>query len=135
MKPLKTQAVLEIVLTVIFLVTAACGGSVRSIPSPDLFGTTVAQTLQPVASLAAPTQASSTSLPSITPVLATATATTAPATTAPAVSNLPAASRISFARGATFSVTQGKVQAGQSVYYVAQISKGQPMIAMLNTPD
>jgi hypothetical protein len=137
MRFLKPRAFLITALAMLILATVACGGSVTSMPSGDAISTTLAETLQAVTPLAGPTQsattAASTTLPSNTPALSTVTS--APLTAAPASSNLPAASRISFAAGATYSVTEGTVQAGQAVYYVAQAAKGQPLIVMLNTPD
>lgn len=139
MKLLKPRASLEIALAVLFIVTAACGGSVTSItsvPSDNLFSTTVAQTLQAQPSLASPTQ-TSTPLPSATLALptATSTATSIPPTSGQSASNPPAAARINFATGATFSVAEGTIQAGQNITYVLKALKGQPMIVMLNTPD
>ncbi|HSB02298.1 MAG TPA: hypothetical protein VLE49_16730 [Anaerolineales bacterium] len=138
MKSLKSHTYLEIALAVLFAVTVACGGSVTSItsvPSGDSVSTTVAQTLQAVTPLASPAPPTATPMPSITPPSPTVTSTLAPPTSAPPASNLPVAARIRFATGATFNVTEGTIQAGQTVYYVIKALKGQPMIVMLNTPD
>lgn len=134
MKPFKPQVLLTIAAAVLVFVTVACGGSVTSAPSVDSISTVAAQTLQAVTSVSSPTQQSTaTSQPSSTPSLPTSTSTPQPLV--PTTSNLPNAIRISFATGATYSVTQGTIQAGQTLYYVARASKGQPMIVMLNTPD
>ncbi len=140
MKLFKPHALLTAAIAALLLATTACGGSVTSIPSADSISTTIAGTLQAVTPFASPTQVTSTPLPSATPALSTSTSTLAaptsvPPTSAPPVSNLPAATRISFATGATYSVTEGTVQAGQAQFYVARAAKGQPMIVMLNTPD
>ncbi len=146
MKSHKPYTLLTAAVAALLLATAACGGSVTAMPSVDSISTALAQTLQAVTPLASPAQqATATPLPSATSELPTSTSTSAaptsapptsaPPTSAPAVSNLPAATRISFATGATYSVTQGTVQANQALFYVARAAKGQPMIVMLNTPD
>lgn len=135
MKPSKSQALLTLAVAMLLFVTVACGGSVTSVPSGDSISTTIAQTLQAVTPVVSPTQVTSTPLPSATPLPPTSTSTTVPPTSAPATSNLPAATRISFATGATFNVTEGTVQASQAIFYVVKALKGQPMIVMLNTPD
>jgi hypothetical protein len=131
MKPFKPLTLLTVAIAALLFATIACGGSVTSIPSADSIATTVAQTLQAAPPFASPTQ----SIPTATSTTPPPTPTSAPPTSAPVIANLPAATRISFATGATYSVTQGTVQAGQALYYVARASKGQPMIVMLNTPD
>lgn len=133
----KPHTLLIAAVAILVFATVACGGSVTSVPSADSISTTFAQTLQAVTPFASPAQQvpTSTSAPLATSTTSLSTSTSVPPTSTPAVSNLPAATRISFATGATYSVTQGTIQAGQALYYVAQASKGQPMIVMLNTPD
>lgn len=136
MKPFQPHTILTVAIATLFVITTACGASVTSMP--DIFSTIEAQTLQAMTPLASPTS-TSTSLPSATPALptATSTSTSVPPTSAPAgsSSNLPLATRISFATGATFSQAQGTVQAGQALYYVVKALKDQPLTVMLNTPD
>ncbi len=137
MRLLKPPTLSIVAVAMLIFATIACGGSVTSMPSADSISTTFAETLQAVTPFASPTQFASTStatpLPTSTPSISTVTS--APATSTRALSILPAATRITFAAGATYSLMQGSIQAGQTLYYVAQASKDQPMIVMLDTPD
>jgi len=113
-------------VAVLLLATLACSGNVTSVPSPDPISTTVAQTLQALTPLASPTQPTTTVVP---------TSSSASPPAAPTTSNLPASTRISFAAGATYSITQGTINAGQTLHYVVRASGDQPLIVMLSTPD
>ena len=128
MNPLKRQTALKMALAALFFVTAACGGTITSVPPSNLVGTTVAQTLQALTPPASPTQVSptSTSIP---------TATSVPPTVAPTSANLPAATRINFVTGATYSIAQGSITTNQTLYYVVKALKDQPMIVMFDTPN
>ncbi len=145
MKSLKPYTLMTVAVAALLFVTTACGGTVTSVPSIDSLATFAAETLQAMTPVTGPTQIITTPLPSATPAIAiptsTSTSTSVPppaaatATTFSNTSTLPDATRISFATGATYSVTQGTVQAGQAVFYVVKALKDQPMIVMLNTPD
>ncbi|HLO28938.1 MAG TPA: hypothetical protein VK249_07385 [Anaerolineales bacterium] len=136
----KNYFALKIAAAVLVMITAACGGSVSLTPSFDSLATIAAQTLQAEASPAGPTQPTSMPFPTATSPLPTSTvsvptSTSAPQPPAPTTSNLPAAARIDFVTGATNSITQGTISAGQTLYYVVRALKNQPMIVMLDTPD
>ncbi len=141
MRPFKPYTFVTAAVVILLLATAACGGSVTSIPSASQIPTALAETLQavtPVAGpteLASPTQPTSTPLPSATIAPPTSTSTSAPAPAAPTTADLPAATRISFATGATFSATEGTIHANEALFYVVRAAKDQPLIVMLNTPD
>lgn len=135
MKSLKPHTLVTLVVTVILFATIACGGSISSIPTASLFSTLAAQTQQAGTPLASPAPGTATPFASATLALPTSTSTSAPTAAAPVVANLPDATRINFAPGATNSVAQGTIQAGQARYYVVKAMKGQPMIVMLTTPD
>jgi hypothetical protein len=130
MKQINPHTSLKIVLAVLFFATAACGGSITSIPSADATSTAIAGTLQAVTSFASPTQTTSAPLPS--PTLAVSTTTSAPSPSAPSISN---ATRISFVPGTTYSLTQSSIPASQTLTYFLRALEGQPMIVTLDTPD
>ncbi len=141
MRPFKPYTFVTAAVAMLLLATAACGGSVTSIPSASQIPTALAETLQAVTpitgptELASPTQPTSTPLPSATIASPTSTSTSAPAPAAPTTADLPAATRISFATGATFSATESTIHANEALFYVVRALKDQPLIVMLNTPD
>ncbi len=121
-----TASVAALVLSIV-----ACGTSAPATPSIDSLKTVVASTLTAFPSpLPSPTIAPPTALPSATsqpPAQALPTAQ-------PSV-NLPPATRIGFAAGATESVTTGTIQPGQTLTFVVKALQSQPMIAMVDAPD
>ncbi len=135
MRLLQPHILWRIAIATLFFVTAACGGSITSIQPTDSLFTTATQVVQPITPLASPTPAISTSSPSPTPTSAPATLTSTSAPPVATKSNLPTATRINFATGATYGLAQGTLQAGQTLNYVARALKDQPMIVMLTTPD
>ncbi len=135
MNLLKPYFALKIVAAVLFIVTTACGGTVTSLPTSTSVSATIAQTLQALTPLASPTQITSTPFPTATALLPISTSTSVPSSPAPTTSDLPAATRVEFVTGATNSITQGTINAGQTIYYVLKALHDQPMIVMLDTPD
>lgn len=131
MKQLHFHSLLHLALTALLFVTLACRGSISSIPS----GVALTQTQQAVSLFTTPTQATATPSPSLTPSVPTATSTPAPTATTSTASELPAATRIQFAAGATSSLAQGTIQAGQTLHYALRALEEQPIIVALDTTD
>ncbi|HVN16158.1 MAG TPA: hypothetical protein VMT73_10500, partial [Anaerolineales bacterium] len=120
-------------ITALAMAVVACGVSTPAAPSIDSLGTTVASTLTAYPSpQPSPTVAQPTALP-------TATNTSVPPTIPPPPPqpslNLPAATRISFATGATESVTTGTIQPGQTLNFVVKALQSQPMIVSADSPN
>jgi hypothetical protein len=113
-------------LALLVLMLSACNLGAPNPQSPDQLATSVAATL---AALSTNTTAPASATPSLTP---TATVTPTPAPTA---NNLPAATRIVFASGATQRVVNDSVAAGNTEYYVAGAADGQILIVMLDNPS
>jgi hypothetical protein len=103
------------ILTMFLLIGCAGLGTTTGKPtlSADLLGTTVVQTL-----------------PSITPP-ATESAPTPTTTSTPE----PGIVRLNFASGATVGFEEGQIQPGQALKFVVGAEKGQPMIAMADSPS
>jgi hypothetical protein len=103
------------ILTMILLVGCAGLGTTTGKPtlSADLLGTTVVQTL-----------------PSITPP-ATESSPTPTTTSTPE----PGIVRLNFASRATVGFEEGQIQPGQALKFVVGAEKGQPMIAMADSPS
>jgi hypothetical protein len=117
------NAAIKLAAATLIFVTLACGAA----PTPpfDEVSTVVAATMQALTPLASPTSAPA--------GVALSTPTSVPPLV-PTTSNLPAATRISFAAGSTQSVSSGSIGAAQNSYYVVRASKDQPMIVMLDSP-
>jgi len=117
------NAAIKLAAATLIFVTLACGAA----PTPpfDEVSTVVAATMQALTPLASPTSAPA--------GVALSTPTSVPPLVA-TTSNLPAATRISFAAGSTQSVSSGSIGAAQNSYYVVRASKDQPMIVMLDSP-
>ncbi len=113
----------------VLLVTAACVGSASpAIPttSANAVATVVAATMQAISALATPTSQP----PTAPPPTATATVAALPPTPV-----LPSATRINFLADATTGVVTAPIAPGQSQYYVLNAMQGQPMIAMVDSPN
>jgi hypothetical protein len=117
---MKHHPAIKLAAAALIFTTLACGAAPT--PASNEVATIVAGTLQ---ALASPTSAPA--------GVALSTPTSVPPPV-PTTSNLPAATRISFATGSTQSVSSGSISAAQNSYYVVRASKDQPMIVMLDSP-
>jgi hypothetical protein len=124
----KNAIAVHLACTALIFSMLACGGASTPAASGDAVSSMVASTLQALTPLASAT------LPPTAAPPPTAASTTAPSP-APTSSNLPVATRLNFAAGATQTVVQGSIQSAQTLHYVVRASKDQPMIVMVDSPD
>jgi hypothetical protein len=113
----------KIILATLAGLLAACAAPQ---PTPDINGlaTDVAGTLQAAASATA----------ALIPTTAVPSSTAIVVTNTPAPTSTPDNHRLNFASGATQGVVSGRVEANQTVTYLAGAAQGQVMIAQLSTP-
>jgi hypothetical protein len=128
---------INLLAALILFIMMACGGTntVTPVSDEDAVASMVASTLQAYQSLATPTlAASATSIPA-SPVPPSPLPPTQAPTATFVRTPLPSASRIQFLTGATQTVLSGQIQPGQTIHYVVQAAKGQPLIALLDSPN
>ena len=130
-KPKQGRLAVGLSVALVF-VTACASFSAATTPTISIgsLSTQVAATLQALTPAMTPTIPSTAIPASATPV--PPTPMPPPPTLVPAP---PGSIRIDFAAGATASNTPGTVGPGQVQSYLVRALKGQPMIAMVNSPD
>lgn len=123
-------------LAAMLLFVLACSGTSPTAPvsDEDAVASMVASTLQAFQAQATPTQAASATPLPPSPLPPSPVPPTLPAATITATA-LPQGTRVQFLTGATQAIITGQVEPGQTLDYVVQASKGQPFIALLDSPN
>lgn len=126
------------ILIVLVLFVTACGGTNAAPPisDADTVASLVASTLQAVQAQATPTLAATATPIPASPIPPTLPPTLPPATfTLTPLPTLPPATHVQFQTGATLAIITGQIQPGQTLNYMVQAAKGQPLIALLDSPN
>jgi len=129
-KILKLKTVLFLTVSSISILTLACGGIATPSALPNQVETIVAGTLQALTPLASPTSSITANPPTLAPTLTSIPVSSPVPTIQPTVGT-----QIVFPTGATYGIVEGTIQSNQNLDYYLKAASGQPMIAMVNSPN
>ena len=127
---LKPRARIFLAVHITAVLILACGVSVTPTSVPGQVDTPVPSNTPILIQPVSPTPTVVTNTPSSGPTV-TSTPVSSPAAALP----IPAASQIRFSPGSTYGIVEGTIQAGQTLSYFLRANKGQPMIAMVSSPN